>query len=239
MIHDASKQGSQVILFPELWTTGYDLENCPHYVEMNRQIHSSLADLAKEANIWIGGSQITGWEGYFRNTLILHNPTEDEPVEYSKLHLFGLMHEEMFLSPGEKPVAANLPWSKTGLAICYDLRFASLFAAYAQDGCPLTLLSAEWPVQRIQHWDILTQARAIEFQMFFAAVNAVGKTGDATYGGRSIILSPWGDILAQGSSTEEDLITTTIELDLVNEVRSHMSVLQDRRRDIFPEADIK
>ncbi|NMD30312.1 MAG: carbon-nitrogen family hydrolase [Chloroflexi bacterium] len=236
MIQAAARQGSKVILLPELWTTGYDLAHSQQHADTNQKLQPILAALSSTHKIWIGGSLITRQDGKIFNTFFLHNPAGLEAACYSKLHLFGLMQEEQYFTPGAAPVSTPTPWGSTGLSICYDLRFADLFAAYALQGCPLVFLSAEWPVRRILHWDVLTQARAVEFQMFLTAVNAVGEIGNAVYGGRSVIVSPWGEVIARGSDRDEELVTAEIDLNEVERVRKHMPVLRDRRTDLFPDS---
>ncbi len=134
-----------------------------------------------------------------------------------------MMEAERIFSPGKNLAIGNFAFGKAGLAICYDLRFPELFRAYARKNTILSLLVAEWPKIRINHWNVLIQARAIENQSFFAAANAVGKSGKEVIGGCSMVTNPWGDILGMGSSTNEDLITVECDFEMVSETSQRFS----------------
>jgi predicted amidohydrolase len=151
---------------------------------------------------------------------------------YRKLHLFRLMNEDQWLQPGSAPLALDLPWGNTGIAICYDLRFPELFRRYAVDGAKLIVLSAEWPLERIEHWRALLRARAIENQCYIVACNSAGETGETVFGGHSMIVDPWGKVVIEGGEAPM-LLTAEIELDLVDEVRKRIPVFDDRRTDIY------
>jgi omega-amidase len=232
-IDDSANCQSHIVLFPELWSSGYDLQNCAIYGQENLTILDSLNKISLEKSIWIGGSVIDARYNQFFNTFYLFSPNEQPPIKYDKIHLFRLLEEDQWFSPGAYPVISDLPWGRTGLATCYDLRFPGLFQWYALHGAQIILLVSEWPIQRIDHWKTLLRARAIENQIFIAAVNAVGKIGEATYGGSSAVISPWGEIIAEGSASDEELITTTIDMDEVEFVRKRIPVFKDRRPDIY------
>ena len=104
-----------------------------------------------------------------------------------------------------------------------------MFRVYSAAGVPIVLIVAQWPIQRIVHWRVLLQARAIENQVFIAAVNSVGKSGPITLGGRSALISPWGEILAEGSQDHDELLQATIDLEETTIAQEKLPVLQDRR----------
>jgi predicted amidohydrolase len=122
--------------------------------------------------------------------------------------------------------------TKIGLAICYDLRFPELFRAYATNQVELILLVAEWPEKRIDHWNLLIQARAIENQCYVAAVNKTGQSYGESLGGYSAIINPMGEILVQGKQSEEVLMAE-IDLSDVSKIRRWMPVLMDQRPDLY------
>ena len=125
-------------------------------------------------------------------------------------------------------MVVDSPWGKIGLAICYDLRFPEIFRTCAVEGAELILLVAEWPRQRIEHWKILLQARAIENQCFIAAVNKSGTSMGAALGGNSALINPMGEFLTLGGENEE-LLQATFDLDEVSKIRDWMPVFDDRR----------
>jgi omega-amidase len=232
-IEEAAKRGSSLILFPELWSTSYDLSNSSHYIEQNKELLTELSLQAKRNHIWIAGSLIQEQNHHFYNTLYIHSPEGTLSTEYSKIHLFRLMEEDHWLQAGNTLQTAPLPWGAAGLAICYDLRFPELFRQYALSGASSVLLPAEWPLRRIEHWKTLLRARAIEEQMFVIATNCVGLTGDEIFGGCSAVIDPWGETIIEGNSSEPELLTSEIDLDQVEKVRSTIPIFQDRRPDLY------
>ena len=133
------------------------------------------------------------------------------------------------LSAGTDVVTTDVDGTTTGLATCYDLRFPELFRAFVDRGAELVLLPSAWPTPRIAHWSLLTRARAVEDQAYVVAVNGCGDQGASlALGGRSVVVDPWGTVLAEGGDHEEVLV---VDLDLaqVAKVRADFPVLADRR----------
>jgi len=232
-IREASAVGSDLILLPELWSTGYDLQNWKRHASiLGEGIFTQLSQLARQHHIWIGGSNLEARQGAAYNTFTLFNPAGELMACYRKIHLFRLMDEDRWLAAGNQPVLIELPWGRTGLAICYDLRFPEIFRSYAVKGASLVLICAEWPAPRISHWQTLLRARAIENQVFVAAVNRVGQTENDQFGGHSAVVGPWGEETAV-SSDQETLLVTEIDLAEVEKVRERIPVMKDRRPDIY------
>jgi predicted amidohydrolase len=158
-IQSAASAGSRLVLLPELWTTGYTLEDGLSCAHNNQLALTELQSLSTNLNIIIGGTYLLEENGSIFNTFILLSPDEKAPTLYRKIHLFGLMEEDRHLTAGRQPVMVNSSIGKIGLSICYDLRFPELFRGYALQGAEIILLPAEWPVERISHWDTLIRAR--------------------------------------------------------------------------------
>jgi omega-amidase len=234
MIAQAAKEHSTCILFPELWTSGYDFENRFLHAQSNVSILDNLAELAQTYQISIGGSylEVQGGNVLF-NTHTWLVPDQPSSIKYQKIHLFRLMDEDKWLQPGNQLVCTDFQWGKAGLAVCYDLRFPEIFRKYALQDVRLVFIPAEWPAARVSHWNTLLRARAIENQMFVVGVNCVGKIGNETFGGSSTIISPWGETIAEANSQDEQLITAEIDLDQVEEFRKKIPVFEDRRPDIY------
>lgn len=232
LLQSASKKGSTFILFPELWTTGYDLEHGMKHAQANLEILKELRNAAKEFHITIGGSFLLEKKNKLFNTFVLLQPGGSE-VHYSKIHLFRLMDEHKFLHPGEGLQTCLFGWGKAGLSICYDLRFPEMFRVYAVDSVKIIFLVAEWPLQRISHWQHLLRARAIENQYFVAAVNATGVSGKERFGGYTALINPWGDTLGEAPHQEEELIQARIDLQMVDQIRETIPVFKDRRLDLY------
>lgn len=230
---EAARHGSALVVFPELWSTGYDLENWRrHARRLGEGLFSQLSDLAAEFQISIAGSVLEARNSKAYNTFVLYDRTGQPAAVYRKLHLFRLMEEEKWLAPGEAAVIVEAGWGRTGLAICYDLRFAELFRKYALAGARLIILPAEWPGRRAAHWKTLLRARAIENQMFVVGVNRVGESKGELFGGGSAVIDPWGEAAVEGGEGPA-LLHAEIDLDRVDEVRKKIPVFEDRRPDVY------
>lgn len=234
MTTEAARRGSDVVVFPELWSTGYDLENAGRYATPTDEgMFAAMAGLARQHNIALVGSCLSLIApGQYGNTAVYVNQAGANAAVYSKMHLFRLMDEDQYLTAGDRPVVVNTADSRTGgpagLAICYDLRFPELFRRYALDGAEIVFLPAEWPHPRLAHWRTLIRARAIENQLFMVACNRVGTSKGTTFFGHSLIVDPWGETVVEGGEGEM-LLTATIDTGLVAAVREKIPVFRDRR----------
>jgi predicted amidohydrolase len=237
-VAEAARRGSQLVLLPELWSTAYALDRAP---ELASPLANSPEDggwfgrfaaLARAHRVWLAGSLLEARGGRYYNCLALYGPDGVLQAAYRKAHLFRLMSEEQYLAPGDETVLVDAPWGKTGLAICYDLRFPEIFRRYALDGTRLLLLPAEWPHPRREHWRTLLRARAIENQCFVAACNRIGTTGSNTFFGASALIDPWGETLVEGGEAPM-VLTATIDLDQVDSVRRRIPIFADRRPELY------
>jgi omega-amidase len=234
MMKNAARLRSHLVVFPELWSTGYDLENAKeHASEISKGAFAQLSKMATQYKIAHAGSILEKRGMEVTNSAPLFAPNGRMVGIYRKLHLFGLMEEDQYLAPGAAGLTMDLPWGTTGMAICYDLRFPELFRRYAtQDGARLIVVPAEWPLERIDHWRALLVARAIENQAYIIATNAAGKTGDTVFGGHSMVIDPWGKIMVEAGETSQ-LLTVELDLTLVDTVRKRIPVFDDMRLDIY------
>ncbi len=239
LISEAAGRGSELICFPEMWTTGFNWVENARIVEEHETIVERVAGLAKQWKIWISGSVIaanTG--GKPTNASILFSPRGERAVTYNKTHLFSLMDEDEHVAPGDELVLFDAPWGKTGFAVCYDIRFPELYRSYALKGAEVLLNPTAFPHPRREHWRTLVRARAIENQMFMIGTNQVGfeemgELGKVSWCGTSLIIDPWGNTVVEASETEEELLTASIEVDVVAKTRRKMRVLRDRRPDLY------
>ena len=225
----AHHTGCDLFLLPELWHSGYDLQNSRKHALASAEALGMMADVSRQYGIVCGGSLIEKSGDNFYNTFYCIQPGGETPDTYRKIHLIHLFDEHRWFKPGQYLQKTTLPWASAGMAICYDLRFPEMFRVYSGADLPIVLIVAQWPIQRIEHWRVLLQARAIENQVFIAAANCVGKSGPATLGGRSAIISPQGEILAEGNHDHEELVQATIDLEQIEFVRQKLPALKDRR----------
>ena len=234
MIAQAAADRTDIAVLPELWSTGYDLENAQkHAAQLGQAIFAQVAEAAQANRIAIYGSLLERHGDRVMNCATLYDAAGELRGVYRKIHLFRLFDEHLWLSEGEAPALLQQAWGTTGLAICYDLRFPELFRHYAvAHGAALMLLCAEWPLARVAHWRTLLRARAIENQCFVAATNSCGETGGTVFGGHSMIIDPWGQIIAEAGE-DECLVTAEIDLTEVQRVRRAIPVFEDRRPDAY------
>ncbi|HYO87880.1 MAG TPA: carbon-nitrogen family hydrolase [Candidatus Limnocylindrales bacterium] len=232
-IAEAGRRGSHLLVLPELWATGYALEQGRTLAsDLNTDVFAQVAALAAQHKISIVGSHLERRGGQVANSAPFIDSRGGVRGVYRKIHLFGLMDEDRYLQAGSAPLLLDLPWGATGFAICYDLRFPELFRRYAVEGAKVIVVPAEWPAERIAHWRALLIARAIENQCYIVAVNACGQTGNTLFGGHSMIVDPWGDVVIEVGE-QPVLATASIELEMVAEVRKRMPVLEDRRPELY------
>ena len=235
----AAKRGADLICFPEMWTTGFAWDDLPRLKESCAWQTRRLSSLARRHGIWIAGSLAAydaETERWF-NALTLINRHGECVAVYHKTHLFGGIYEERHLTPGDRPVTAETPWGRIGLAICYDLRCPELFRTYALQDVNFVLLPAAFPLARRAHWQTLIQARAIENQFFMIGTNRAGAEHippdrDVTYAGASCVVDPCGRVLAEAGEQEE-LITATLDTEVIRTARQEMPALQQRRPDVY------
>lgn len=238
-ISEAVKKKSELICFPEMFLTGFNWK----FLEADKNNFESyiiiLSSLAKKYKIWINGSvPELNPNGKISNTSVLFASDGSLAGKYGKIHLFSLLKENKYLSPGTEIKIVDTPWGKAGMSICYDLRFPELFRTCSLRGAKIQFLPSAWPYPRLEHYKILIKARAIENQNFMIAVNQVGdeKFSDnntVTYFGSSVIVDPWGNIVIEAGEKEETLLTAEIDLDVIDEVRKKMTVFSDRKPELY------
>nr|WP_156509868.1 carbon-nitrogen family hydrolase [Rossellomorea aquimaris] len=233
-IRKASEEGCQIAVLPELWTTGYDLTRIEEIADEEAKDSSAfLSALAIKYSINIvGGSIPCKTKSGVTNTLLVVNQNGKIVKHYSKLHLFKLMDEHHYLLPGNDDGLFSLLDTQMAGLICYDIRFPEWFRKHVLSGAQVVFVVAEWPNARIDHWQTLLQARAIENQCFVIACNRVGSDPDNDFGGCSLIINPWGKILSKGT-TKEELVVGEINLAEVEQVQNKIPIFQDRRPDFY------
>jgi predicted amidohydrolase len=226
------QHGADLVVLPELWPQGgfaYDSFE-PTAEPVDGPTAALLAEAARHLGAWVhAGSLIERCAGRCYNTSLLFGPDGALVATYRKIHLFGFSGgETAVLTSGTDLVTADLGGTTVALATCYDLRFPELFRALLDRGAQMFLLPAAWPAPRIAHWSLLAQARAVENQAYVVAVNACGDQGAVTLGGRSIVVDPWGTVLAEAGQ-DEQVLRVDIDRALTAKTRADFPVLADRR----------
>jgi len=239
LIAEAARRGSDLICFPEMWTTGFRWETNARIAAEHEAVIDAIAALAAKYRIWIHGSTLAVWgPGKIANATVLFDSAGQRVGVYRKTHLFRPIHEEAHITPGDALTMVDTPWGRAGLAICYDIRFPEIFRTYALQGADFVLLPAAFPRIRASLWRTLAHARAIENQMFFIGINQVGEEdfGDEApliYGGTSLIIDPLGHTIVEAGDREEVLLTATIDTALTAATRAAGNILEERRTDLY------
>ncbi|MGF7049880.1 putative amidohydrolase [Paenibacillus sp. DS2015] len=224
-----------LIVLPEMWNTGYALEQIHELADTaGKQSKEWLSAFAKRHEMIVVGGSIAEKNGdNITNSMYVFDRQGEQVAKYSKIHLFCLMDEEKYLQSGDQKVTFNLDHNFTaGASICYDIRFPELARSLALDGAKALFVPAEWPHPRLHHWRTLLMARAIENQMYVIACNTVGVSGETSFFGHSMIIDPWGEVIAEGGEGEE-IVVGEISSALVDEVRGRIPVFSDRRPDLY------
>jgi predicted amidohydrolase len=253
-IHEAAKQGARLIVTPEM-TGFFDMRAgrlLTHaQIEQDDKVLAALRTLAArlKINLIIGSLAIKVSDTHCVNRSYFIDPHGEIRARYDKIHLFdvcvddGQVYQESArIQPGEQAVlvAANYPAAdraqndvsyNVGLSICYDLRFAYLYRTLAQAGADIITIPAAFTVPTgAAHWHVLVRARAIETGCFILAAAQHGSHSDGrrTYG-HSLIIDPWGNILAERTQ-DPGIILATIDLNQVGQARRKIPcLLHDRK----------
>jgi predicted amidohydrolase len=198
-----------------------------------------FSNLAGELGIWlhIGSLVVKAGERLAANRAFLFAPDGKAVCRYDKIHMFDVdlpsgetYRESATFAPGNSAYMVELPWGGLGVATCYDIRFPEQYKALARAGAKfLTAPSAFTKVTGEKHWHVLLRARAIENGCFmFAAAQGGRHANGRTTFGHSLVISPWGDILAE-AGTEPGVIVAGIDAEEVNRVRARIPAIYHTR----------
>lgn len=203
-------------------------------------IAMTAAELAAELKIHVhvGSTAIARDDGMIANRGLLYGPNGRRICTYDKIHMFDVdldngesWRESSAYHPGKTAIVADLPFAKLGFAICYDLRFPSLFRSEAMAGAEILTVPAAFTQQTGEaHWHVLLRARAIENGAFViaAAQGGTHEDGRQTYG-HSLIIDPWGKILAEGPAAGDAVVMAEIDVEAVRAARMKIPNLKNGR----------
>jgi predicted amidohydrolase len=230
LLAGAKLPAGSLVLLPEMCFTGFSM-NVPQIAEFEPACTEEfLATMAERYEVSLVCGVVTQTaSGWGRNEAIVMTPRGIVESRYQKLHLFSPAGENSFFEPGNRVV--TFEWQNILVApfICYDLRFPEAFRAAVDAGAELYVVIANWPRARERHWLALLKARAIENQAFVAGVNRCGRDPNVDYSGRSVIIAPSGEVIADAGETE-CLIDAELDGAAVREYRRRFPVLSDRTR---------
>ncbi len=222
-----------VILLPELWSTGYALDSLEKLASgEGEEEERFLAELARKHNIWFAGGSVAAKtsKGIVNRAQVIDRSGELK-ASYDKIHLVPMLNEHKYLIAGDSPCVIDIEGITFGFAICYDIRFGEFLHQMALRGAQVIAVSAEWPLVRLSHWQTLLKARAIENQCYVLAANNVAMDPQ-TFAGHSVVHAPDGSTLCQ-FEFQEDVKSAFLDGKTVNEIRKAIPVFQDRRPEVY------
>jgi omega-amidase len=213
-----------------MFSTGFSM-NVPTIQESEpSETMAFLARMARELNVYVVGGLVTASAaGRGRNQSVIVSPEGRELARYSKMQPFSLGTEADHYAAGTEIVTFSWGGFTCAPFICYDLRFPELFRAAVLKGAQLFVVIANWPVKRASHWVTLLQARAIENLAYVIGVNRAGTDPKHQYPGRSLLVNPHGEIIADAGD-RETMAAGDVELDRVVSWRREFPALEDMKK---------
>jgi len=211
MLETCTSQEVDLFVLTELWSTGMidpdDASSGGLAESVDGPTVEALRDFCVTHEAWLlaGTLPIKRKDG-LRNTALLIGPSGDIALEYSKVHLFHPMGEDLIFKPGENLVAAEVNGIGVGVIVCYDLRFPGHVRRLAHAGCEVILVPAMWPEVRINQWETLLRARAIENQVYIVGANGLLSQGGNFIPGHSMMVGPGGEALNQPEMRESAIV---------------------------------
>lgn len=238
----AKEHDAQAVFLPEVFYSMSDgTKPTPYLVEGKNEHYEAIRQLAIESKLFVlGGSAATLVNGKVMNRSFNFSPEGDELMIYDKMNLFAVdlsRHSEQTVideahvyTPGNEPKILNIGDFKIGLSICFDLRFPELFRSYSFAGANVLSISSAFTVPTGRaHWHTLLRARAIENQSYVVASGQWGIHNErlSTFG-HSLIIDPWGEILADAGEGEK-IVFAELSLEKLASVRARLNVIRNPR----------
>ncbi len=241
LLERAAESGARLAVLPEYVDYLGPGAGAPKPEGADGEFAAFFAEAARELGIWVhAGSFHEAGPDERRtfNTTLVFDPRGELRARYRKIHLYDVeiagrvsYQESRSVAPGEETVVTEIDGVRTGLSICYDLRFPELYRRLAVEGDARVLVvpAAFMMHTGRDHWEVLLRARAIENQCY---VVAAGQIGDHEPGrtcfGRSMIVDPWGTVVAQAPDTV-GIATADLDLERLERIRTELPSLANRR----------
>jgi predicted amidohydrolase len=244
LVREAVSAGADLVALPELWSChGLDRVYSENAEPIPGPTTEFMGDLARELGVYLlGGSILEGGPGAERlsNTSTFFDPSGEMTAVYRKIHLFDVKVsdreylESANIAPGNEIVTAKAGAATLGLSVCYDVRFPELYRLLALRGAEILAVPAAFTLQTGKdHWELLLRTRAVENQAFVVAPAQWGRKADGrwTYG-RSMIVDPWGTVLATCPDRDGHALAT-LDLDYLDRFRTEFPALTNRRPEAY------
>jgi deaminated glutathione amidase len=250
LVRGAAAEGAELVLLPEKWTVLGPPDAIRESAEpIDGPALTAAAGWARELGVYlVAGSVpeiVPEWEK-LANTSVMYGPGGEQLAVYRKIHMFDVevgdveYRESAVEQAGDQLALGDAGGVLVGLTICYDLRFPELYRILALRGARVLTVPAAFTERTGRdHWEVLIRARAIEDQVFILAAGQIGFAPPhyRSYG-RSMIVDPWGVVLAQAADTE-CFVSADLDFTIQNEMRNSLPALAHRRPETYqwPEAD--
>lgn len=235
MIREASSKGADIIAFPELFSTGYNLDIIGDTIkDMAATEDGDTIMLAKSeasiGNIYvIAPIAYSDGEKTYNSAVIIDSNGELLNV-YHKNNLWD--KEQKYFCYGDHDYKVfNSPFAKFGVIICYDVDFPETCRNLAQKGAEIIFVPAAWATTHRNLWDIFLPSRALENTVFVAGINRTGVEGDAVYFGDSKVFDPTGKLIARAGEHVEEILYCDIDVGRIPEIRKDFPYLKELRKD--------
>ena len=228
LIKQAKKDNCDLILLPEVWTTGFLLKKLKELSKHTDDIIKEIQSVSK--GIAVCGTYVVNNEEDKGKVFNKFFAIRDKKIvfEYTKTMLFSVTGEDNYFSRGDvsQKNTFNIADTIFGVSVCYELRFPELFRRASFNNAMIHLHPAIWPTSRLDHWMILTRARAIENQCYFMCANGTKMSGRLELAGNSVIYSPWGEIL---ENTGDSIGIRYVDIDMsqIKKARENLPSLSD------------
>ena len=245
LVRDAAGRGAELVVLPEKWSVlGKGKQMAAAAEQLNGRWIEWARTTARDLGIdLIAGSIVERVEGRAKtsNTSVHVGPDGELRSVYRKIHMFdvevdGVVYAESDNEePGDEVVVTELANGvRLGMSVCYDVRFPELYRAASADGAEVLVVPAAFTLATTRdHWEVLLRARAIENQCFVVAANQIGTDGAGNRsGGRSMIVDPWGLVLASAAD-REGAIVAELDFDALRDVRRRLPALTHRRPEAY------
>jgi omega-amidase len=219
---------SSLVCLPEMFATGFSMDVEKIAETYGGETEQFLSGLALRFRCFVlAGAAMRGRDGKARNEALLFNPEGKLAGYYAKMRPFTPGGEKEHYTAGERVTVVSVGEIRISPFVCYDLRFPELFRRAAAQAQPeLFAVIANFPEKRAQHWVMLLQARAIENQAYVVGVNRIGADPFYTYSGRSIVVNPQGEIVADAGG-QEGWISAALDLENLRKYRNGLPFLKD------------
>ncbi len=220
------KEGTDLIILPEMFSTGFTMNNKLLAEKMGGKTFEWMKKMAKEKNCVVTGSVIIEENGKYFNRLIWMR-ADGSFETYDKRHLFRYANEQNYYTAGNKKLIVELNGWRICPQICYDLRFP-VWIRNRNNEYDILIFVANWPERRNYPREALLLARAIENQSYVIGVNRVGKDGnDINHSGDSVVIDPQGEVISKANPNEETIMTVSLSYAAIEEWRKKFPAWMD------------